>query len=490
MIVEILGAKMLAPYVGTSHFVWTAQIAVTLAALTTGYYIGGKLADRSPRPGPMYGAILGAAAYLGLTVLVVEPVAYQCLKANLAVGSLGASAFLFFVPLALLAMTGPYFIRVLTVAVAKVGGNVGRLTAIGTAGSLIGTILIGYVLIPFQRNSVTMYETAGVLVAVCVIYFLVWGRLRAVGGIAAAIGAIVTMTLGGAGIEQDAESHFKGFEQLYRANSNFGQVQVIESRYDHRRFYLNDFLTQNTYDPATGQSTSLFTYMLHGLARVYTPKLDSALCIGMGAGIVPMELAGDGVKVDVVEINPAVVPLAKQFFGLDSSKLNITIGDGRQYVNATQKRYDAIILDAFLGDSSPSHLMSHEAFAAMRKTLNPGGVLVINAFCDFEKGKDFFAGSLDKTLKSVFASVVILYGNGNVFYIASDQKELKRLHEPQTDTVHPHCRDEVVIAYDYFVHPDPKSGIVLTDDFNPIEYYDAANREEYRKFTAMAMQRR
>src|SRR4051812_50057190 len=79
MVVEILGAKMLAPYVGTSHFVWTAQIAVTLLALAVGYYAGGKLADRRPTPGRMYAAILAAAVYLCLTVRVVEPVAYWCL---------------------------------------------------------------------------------------------------------------------------------------------------------------------------------------------------------------------------------------------------------------------------------------------------------------------------------------------------------------------------------------------------------------------------
>src|SRR5207244_1713949 len=110
MIVEILGANMLAPYVGTSHFVWTAQITVTL------------------------------------------------------------------VPLALLAMTGPFFIRILTVAVTGVGGNVGRLTAISTLGSFVGTVLIGYVLIPFFRNSVTMYLTSALLVAVSAGYFFGWGR--------------------------------------------------------------------------------------------------------------------------------------------------------------------------------------------------------------------------------------------------------------------------------------------------------------------------
>src|SRR3954465_12693939 len=104
MVVEILGAKMLSPYVGTSHFVWTAQIAVTLIALTLGYYVGGWFVDKSPRVGALYWAILLAAGYLGLTVAVCEPVAYWCLELKpFALGSLLASLILFFMPLALLA---------------------------------------------------------------------------------------------------------------------------------------------------------------------------------------------------------------------------------------------------------------------------------------------------------------------------------------------------------------------------------------------------
>src|SRR5947208_2673534 len=160
MIVEILGAKMLSPYVGMSHFVWTAQIAVTLVALACGYYVGGKLADRSQELNRLYWAILGAAMYLAVTVLVCEPVAYWCLDFNLAVGSLLASGILFFIPLALLAMTGPFLVRVITSAVAGVGGNVGRLTSISTLGSLAGTMLIGYLMIPLLPNSVAMYVTA------------------------------------------------------------------------------------------------------------------------------------------------------------------------------------------------------------------------------------------------------------------------------------------------------------------------------------------
>src|SRR6478752_5563207 len=99
LIVEILGAKMLSPYVGTSHFVWTAQIAVTLISLAVGYYFGGWLVDRSPRLDRLFFCIAAAAAYLCLSILIVENVAYHFLELNLALGALLSSAVLFFVPL-------------------------------------------------------------------------------------------------------------------------------------------------------------------------------------------------------------------------------------------------------------------------------------------------------------------------------------------------------------------------------------------------------
>src|ERR1043166_5000984 len=176
MIVEILGAKMLSPYLGTSHFVWTAQIAITLVALACGYYAGGWLVDRSLRLGQMYAAILAAGLYLALTTGLCEPAAYFFLRFALPVGSLLTSSLLFFLPLCLLAMVGPFFVRVLTSSVAGVGGNVGRLTALSTLGSFGGTVLIGYLLIPFLPNSRIMYFTALTLMLVAAGYFLCWGR--------------------------------------------------------------------------------------------------------------------------------------------------------------------------------------------------------------------------------------------------------------------------------------------------------------------------
>jgi spermidine synthase len=490
LVVEILGAKLLSPYVGTSHFVWTAQIAVTLVSLAVGYWFGGWLVDRSQNLRRLYTCILLAGVYLAGTVPFTAKVAFACLQFPLAVGSLLASLFLFFVPLTLLATVGPFVIRVLTSAVADVGGTVGRLSAISTLGSVLGTVLIGYVLVPFLPNSVTMFATAGVLMGLPVIHFLGW---RGAGDSlnAPVVLIAIGLFLGWAGVRVDARPPTNDMTELLRRNSNFGMLQVFETFGGARRYYLNDYLTQNTYDPEAKQSVSLFTYGLHGFARVYTREIKDVLCIGMGVGIVPMQFAREGAKVDVVEINGAVVDVARRHFHLEPEQLNLTIGDGRQFVNAATKQYDAVILDAFLGDSSPSHLMTKEAFAAMRKVLRPDGVLVINSFGDFEPGADYFTASLDKTLKSVFGAVRIhASGNGNVFFVATPAKELTQHRTLDFDAMHATVRQQARDAHEGIKTTNPASGIVLTDDFNPVEFHDAKNREQFRRQLAFSMRPR
>jgi spermidine synthase len=486
MIVEILGAKMLSPYVGTSHFVWTAQIAVTMVALACGYYAGGRLVDRSSKLGRLYWAILIAAFYLTLTVALREWVVYQFLALPLAIGSLLASAFLFFVPLSLLAMTGPFLVRVVTGSVSDVGGNVGRLTAISTLGSFLGTVAIGYVMIPLLPNSITMYATAALLTIVAGSYFLAWGR-KAIAIAVVAIVAASGLAIGYGSLRTE-KLRLAALEELFRGNSNFGLLQVLQSRSSPARFYLNDYLVQNTYDVQQKKSTTMFTYMLQGLARAYAPQLREVLCIGMGIGIVPRELAREGVAVDVVEINPAVVPLAERFFDLDTKAFDLFMGDGRYFVNRSGRKYDAVILDAFLGDSIPSHLMSREAFLGIRGVLKPEGVLVINTFVDFGSTTDFLSASLYKTLASVFPGVRV-HGvrNANTFFVASPRSDLSMLHAPDFSGVHRDALAEVRAAYIGLWEPDPGFGRVLTDDFNPVEFYDAANREKLRRGLALTM---
>jgi spermidine synthase len=424
-------------------------------------------------------------------------------------------------------MTGPFLVRVLTQDVEKVGGNMGRLTAISTLGSVAGAVLIGYVLIPHFPNSVTMLITAGVLVALAAVYFMVWRRNEsAVTGLVVA--GLLVAGLGHSGLRGQFSDTMKygglTWEVLYRANSNYGELLVIEYRngdYRERR-YLNDQLIQNTYDPITRKSRSLFSGALRWLAHAYTPKLEKALCIGMGVGVVPMQFVHDGIEVDVVEINGAVVPMAEQHFDFDSSKLKVIISDGRQYLNQTDKRYDAIILDAFLGDSSPSHLMTKEAFTSIREHLSPQGVLVINSFGESTDKRKFFATSLDKTLRDVFgkASVIVhASGQGNVFFVATRTEQIVAHRRPAAPSEEARERmaatvDDDAIRNEWFDwwrqanqsgpffsehsqvqgelglawkkvreegYYDPNKGSILLDDFNPVEFYDAHNREANRR---------
>lgn len=484
MIIEILGAKMLAPYVGTSHFVWTAQIAVTLLALATGYAVGGWLADKSPQPAWVYGGIVVAAAWLGFSVIACESVAYWCLRFRLAAGSLMAAVALFFVPLALLAMVGPFFVRVMASSVAHVGSIVGRLTSLSTIGSVAGTILIGYVLIPLLPNSVTMSLTAALLVATAIGFFFAWGRKTRSPGVVG--GAASLLVIGLAAVQRPAVGTV-GVKEVFSANSNFGLLQVVETESGGRRWFLNDLLTQNTYAPQSGQSMSLFTHMLYGLAKSYTPELHEALCVGLGVGIVPMQLAREGVKVDVVEINPAVVPIARQFFGFDPARVTLHIGDGRYYFNTTTRRYDAVVLDAFLGESPPSHLMTRESFQAVHRCLKPGGTLVMNTFADLSPGRDFLGVSLLRTLRTVFKNVVIHDAqNGNVFYVASDREPFVMLKPPQLESVPESLRWAVEAAFGNRLSMDRSEGAVLTDNYNPADFYDAQNREALRRLLAIS----
>ncbi len=487
LIVEILGAKMLSPFFGTSHFVWTAQITATLISLACGYYYGGWIADNKPQLSRLYYCMLCAALYLAFAILALEPVAYFFLKFKLAMGSIMMALFLFFPPLTLLAVTIPFLARVTTQTTKSVGIQVGRLSAISTVGSVLGTLLISYILIPLAPNTYTMIMVIGLEIVLVALYFILFekGFKQTKGVLPGILAGLVMCCI--AGRVEAVKSPGIG-KELFRKNSNFGLMQVVDSPSGDIRYYLNDYLTQNIFDPKEDKSLTVFTYMLRGLTHAYHKLPEKILCIGLGVGIVPMQLAGEGSDVDVVEINPGVVEVGEKFFGLDPSKFNLHLEDGRYFLNASENSYDVVILDAFLGDSSPSHLMSQECFQSMSNRMKEDAVLVINAFGHFDAGEDFFMASLDKTLRSVFKTVRIHDGTrGNVFFVASKKENLEPHRPMDMSEVHPKLKPYVETAWKNTIEANPESGIILTDDYNPVEYYDAKIREEIRLNFALNM---
>ena len=485
LVVEILGAKLLTPYFGTSHFVWTAQITMTLLALAVGYAVGGTMADWRPSPGGLYAALGVACVWLSGAALACEPVSYAVLRFGLSVGSLLASLLLFFVPLAALATVGPYAVKLLTTQLAHVGGRVGRLTALSTIGSVAGTLLIGYALLPYLENTHILLGTAGVLGVLVLIYGIFWAR-SGFGFLFLML--VLSLSFGWLSLRHPPLQPPPGLRELYRRNSNFGLLQVVETRDGRRRYYLNDLLIQDSWDPLTKKSQSMFTYMLHGLARVYAPQAKKVLCIGLGIGIVPRQFAAEGAQVDVVEINPAVVPVAERFFDFHPEQLHrLWFGDGRYYLESCTNRYEVIILDAFLGESPPSHLMTREAFTQARERLTEDGVLVINAFGELDPGRDFMTASLYWTLAEVFPTVrFYTSGNGNIFFVASPRKDRKPVQPMDWSGVPAELFAEVQAASVPRTPPARSHGMILTDAYNPADFYDAVNRMQLRRLLALS----
>lgn len=489
MIIEILGAKMLAPYMGTSHFVWTAQIAVTLISLAAGYYLGGKIVDglQLNHASVLYWSIFIAGVYLCIAAFACEPIAFASLRFNLPIGSLITSGFLFFIPLTCLATVGPFLIKMLTTSIDIIGSNTGKLFGTSTLGSFLGTVLIGYVLIPLLPYSVTLYVVAMVLIALSIIYNLVWTE-KSILKIFFLIVTFIINIIGLIQIHQLQHSDFLDAKEIYRKNSNFGLLQVIQSKHDHRLYYLNDFITLNDYDPIQKQGMTIYTSAMEALALAYTPKIEDVLCIGLGAGIVPMNFSRRGAKVEIIEINPAIMPIAQKYFGCESEKFHLVIADGRAFLNQTNKSFDVIILDAFLGESAPSHLMTRQAFLAMQRGMKSDATLVINTIVRLEEGKDFFAASIEKTLKTVFRHVrVFTEGNGNVFFTASDREIFNMINPLDFDFIPTASRDSVKLVFKGIVNTNPTHGIILTDDYHPVEFYDAPNQQNIHRERARAM---
>jgi spermidine synthase len=487
MIIEIVGAKILAPYMGTSHFVWVAQIGVTLAALSCGYFLGGFLADRySKNLLPIVYRLLALTAFgICLSVRITQVVAFATLDLALPLATILTSSTLFFLPLTFLAAVGPILIRIMTRNVESAGGVSGRLFAVSTAGSFLGTILIGYFLIPLLPNSMTLYLTGMTLFLLSMLFFSIWKRKLPTLAIILVL-ATSGFFLGKTGVEIITKPKYADGEQIFRVSTNFGLLQVIRSPQTGALYLLNDYVTMNDYDPKIRNGISMFSYTLEQLAKTYTAEIHDVLCVGLGAGLLPMHFSRQGAHVDVVEINPLMPVVAARFFECDLSRFNLTLQDGRYFINRSNKKYDVVFFDATLGESAPSHLMTLEAFEEIRNILKPRGIFIINFLGWPEEGKDVLAASMQKTLLAAFKSVKIhTANNGNVFAVAS-KENLQIFRRPNFEAeVAPSARELTKTALNKTITFNSHTGVLLSDDFHPAEFYDAPNREKIRKDLAL-----
>ncbi|MBL68442.1 MAG: hypothetical protein CMO74_08340 [Verrucomicrobiales bacterium] len=255
---------------------------------------------------------------------------------------------------------------------------------------------------------------------------------------------------------------------LDRVRSPHGILMVIqrEERSIQRRRLLNDELIQNTYDPRLRKSLSTFTGALVGLARAYTARVQAALCLGVGAGMVPRQLAADGAAVDAVEINPHITRVAEEWFDFDPAAVSLVHAEGRAFAEESLAQYDLIVLDVFLGGAAPLHFFTREAAEIFHGRLRPEGVLVVNTFGEFDPRQREMSAGFHKTLRTVFGGLSVgahASGQGNVFHVAVRGRDLELLRSPDFSGEHPAIQFELQMMWEGRREFDSAKGEVLSD---------------------------
>jgi len=491
MVIEVLGSRVIGPFFGVSLFVWTSLIAVTLIALAAGYAVGGHLADRRGTADVMYGIILAAGLAVLLVPLVKEPVLRATMYMGLRTGSFVSTLLLFGPSLFLLGCVSPYLVRIATREMTSLGRTVGGFYALSTAGSVLGTVFTGFVLIAFLSVDQILQLTGGLLVLLAAGYTVVFRR--SMRGVLGVLAAALIFGLSAVGHSAPTKVLSNGTRVTITAGKDtfYGSLKVVDYTFAdrHTREMMIDGLIQGGMDMRSGLSVYPYAYLLHLVPRHLNPRGESALVIGLGAGLVPRLYEAQGVTTDVVEIDPHVVQFARQHFGF-RGRGEVFVADARQFLAVTDRHYDYVVLDVFNGDVTPGHLLTREAVREMHESLNPRGVLAVNVAGSLKRDT-FMTASVVRTLASVFEQVDIVptfdpgttEGWGNIKIFAYDGPRRPLPTAPDAEyAIHPKARAVVEASLTHrFSFPPDTRAIVLTDAYNPIDFYDVWLKEDVRR---------
>jgi hypothetical protein len=483
MLVEIVGTRMLTPFFGVGLYVWSALLVVTLGSLSVGYYVGGWLADRH----------LGAALPLELIIagggVAMAPVLRVPLLrvldgADLRLGALVSALILFGPALCAMGMVSTTAVKLAVQGSSETGRSVGLVYAVSTLGGLLGTLMAGFWLVPNFPVSGILWTAALALVTMGLS-----GLRRSERGRAIPIAAVLLLLL--PLIDMD---HVAGpWEVLERRASVYGELSVVKDT-SHglplRLLRADHSLIGAQWEG--GEPAFEFVHVLESAVLAH-PSAKKALLIGLGIGSVAPYLIEQGIEVDVVELDPGVVDLAREHFGFQTNG-QMFVQDARTLLRTLDTRYDIIIHDTFTGGATPEHLLSLEVMQLLRARLRPDGLLVLNLVGATRGEVSVATRAVDRTIREAFP-YVRLFRDGPpktegqlrnlVFFAGRDPIDFDWSFA-QSDTSP--ARKKVFSQMSSWEVSSPLSGgRLITDENNPIaslgtavsEKHHAAMREMY-----------
>ncbi len=395
---EIAASRLLAPYFGSSTIVWANLIGIVLAGLAFGYWLGGRLADRRPRPRLLGLIVLAAALWVAITPFVARPFLDAAVgnlddaSAGAVIGSFFAVLLLFAPAVVLLGMVSPFAIRLAISDIETAGAVAGRFYALSTAGSLLGTFVPALIAIPLVGTQRTLLGTA-VLLALSASFLL--GRKVIL--VAAILAALVAVPPGAVRAEPGL---------LHEEDSLYQFIQVIERPDGRRLLRLNEGVAVHS---VWRRDTVLTGGVWDALLAVpivlpHDPKRVAILGNAGGTLARAYGVFWPRAEIDAVEIDPAVTDVGYRWFGLgDNPRVTTYDEDARPFLRKTKRRYDVIYVDAYHQPYVPFYLATREFFQLVRERLAPNGIVALNVAT--VPGDDALVRNIAGTLAAVFPHV-------------------------------------------------------------------------------------
>ncbi len=409
---ELSASRLIGNVFGTSNLVWAAIIGLILIYLTLGYYLGGRLADQSPTPRSMYTVLAWGAFTLGIVPYVAGPVlsaaatAFDGLQVSVMLGAFIAVLILFSVPITLLGMISPFAIRLSLDDAAHAGNVSGNIYAISTLGSFLGTYLPVLVLIPTIGTTRTflVFSLFLLFVALAGLGLSAGKRALLPHSLMVIVLALVAAFGSGRGIKQTPN-------QIYETESAYNYIQVLANG-DYRYLRLNDGQgVHSVYNPDTLDYDGPWKQFLVGpfYNRAYAPAdVRRIAIVGLAAGTTARQATDvfGPIPIDGYEIDPKIVDVGREYFGMTMPNLNVHIEDGRWGLAHSPYRYDIIAVDAYRPPYIPWHMTTREFFQIAADHLTENGVLTINV--GRLPGDRRLINGLATTIAAIFPSVHVM----------------------------------------------------------------------------------
>ena len=463
---ELIAARVLSPYVGSSNVVWTSIIGIILASMSLGYWLGGKKADKDANIDKLSNILLVAALFTSVIPLLETLIVKQFagMIGNLIIAAILCAIIVFSIPSFILAMISPFAVKIKSQEDDEIGSLSGRISSLSTIGSIVGTFLMGFVLIPNigvsninigvtlalvimsvlvrdKKDKKYLYET---LLLVCIMLLLIL------------LGKWI-FKISNPDILVDTDSQYSRIwvKQIETEKATYKTLQVdtgLES-------YINS---------ETGEMGAIYL-RFYDLFEYFNKDAQSTLLIGGAAYTYPIHYLDkyENKTIDVIEIDDKMTQIAVEQFGLNinESRLKVYEQDGRSFLNYSENKYDTILLDAFKGVNAPFELTTYEALVNARDMLNENGIVLTNIISSVEGEDSEFIQYEYATYRAVFDDVKIFMVNNKD---RSDKQNLILVGikgNPEKDETK---YAEYVNYLDREVTEFETDKQIVTDDFAPI----------------------